>query len=286
MDACTIAALDAIAAFAAPNPNCSSQGSWIFRVWWLNELPRRADHPAYFGLANVTQTNPFGRRQQQRSHRRGRKSMPHIWCIPPKWKEAGGGKHYVQTKTKSSEWRLWSYLRRFTCNCHRQVLAGIPFLRFWAHLRAGRAQAAGLVPAAAVASVHGVGRVLARDGEAEHCPASATPEMPSVTPQTDRQRARDHLKVDRWRGRNQQWSYRASSPELGTDHACRPCDLRDRANRWYSIDEREDSSTGLCISGLLMRHPYTQSQQTCNHRATSREPAQDQHLQLRPASCG
>ncbi len=43
---------------------------------WLNELPRRADHPAYFGLANVTQTNPFGRRQQQPSHRCARKSMP------------------------------------------------------------------------------------------------------------------------------------------------------------------------------------------------------------------
>jgi len=54
---------DAITAFAVPNPSCSSQGSRFFRVWWLDELPRRVDHPAYFGLVNVTWTNPFSRRQ-------------------------------------------------------------------------------------------------------------------------------------------------------------------------------------------------------------------------------
>jgi hypothetical protein len=65
VDTCTIAALDAITAFAVPNPNGPSQSSWIFRVWWLDELPRQAGHPAYFRLANITQTNPFGRRQEQ-----------------------------------------------------------------------------------------------------------------------------------------------------------------------------------------------------------------------------
>jgi hypothetical protein len=60
----TVAALDVIAAFAVPTPDCSSQGSWFFRVWWLDELPLRAGHPAYFGLANVLlDTNPFDRRQ-------------------------------------------------------------------------------------------------------------------------------------------------------------------------------------------------------------------------------
>jgi hypothetical protein len=52
-----------IAAFAVPNPGCSSQGSRFFRVWWLDELPRRACHPAYFGSVNVTWTGLFGRRQ-------------------------------------------------------------------------------------------------------------------------------------------------------------------------------------------------------------------------------
>jgi hypothetical protein len=31
-------------------------------VWWLDELPRQAGHPAYFRLANVTWANLFSRR--------------------------------------------------------------------------------------------------------------------------------------------------------------------------------------------------------------------------------
>ena len=53
MDAYTVAAPDAIAAFAVPNPGSSSRGSRFFRVWWLSELPRQADHPAYFGSVSV-----------------------------------------------------------------------------------------------------------------------------------------------------------------------------------------------------------------------------------------
>ena len=54
VDTCTVAAPDAITDFAVPNPNFPSQGSRFFRVWWLRELPRKADHPAYFGSVNVT----------------------------------------------------------------------------------------------------------------------------------------------------------------------------------------------------------------------------------------
>ena len=54
MDAYSVAAPDAIAAFAVPNPGSSSRGSRFFRVWWLSELPRQADHPAYFGSVSVT----------------------------------------------------------------------------------------------------------------------------------------------------------------------------------------------------------------------------------------
>ena len=61
--ACTVAAPDAITAFTVPNPGCSSRGSRFFRVWWLGELPRQANHLAYFGLVNLTWTNPFNRRQ-------------------------------------------------------------------------------------------------------------------------------------------------------------------------------------------------------------------------------
>ena len=63
VEACTVAAPDAITAFTVPNSSCSSRGSRFFRVWWPSELPRQADHPVYFGSVNVTWTNPFNRRQ-------------------------------------------------------------------------------------------------------------------------------------------------------------------------------------------------------------------------------
>jgi hypothetical protein len=53
VDACTVAALDAIAAFAVPNPNYSSQSSRFFRVWALTKSPCRADHSAYFEPARL-----------------------------------------------------------------------------------------------------------------------------------------------------------------------------------------------------------------------------------------
>ena len=59
MEACTITALDVIAAFAVSNPNCPSQSRRFFRVWLLTGSPRRADHPAYFGLAKFYLSQPF-----------------------------------------------------------------------------------------------------------------------------------------------------------------------------------------------------------------------------------
>jgi hypothetical protein len=53
VDACTVTALDAITAFAVPNPNYPSQSRRFFQVWLLFGLPRRADHSAYFRLAKV-----------------------------------------------------------------------------------------------------------------------------------------------------------------------------------------------------------------------------------------
>jgi hypothetical protein len=52
-DACTVAALDAITAFAVPDPNCPSQSRRFFQVWQSTGSPRLPDHPAYFGLAKV-----------------------------------------------------------------------------------------------------------------------------------------------------------------------------------------------------------------------------------------
>jgi hypothetical protein len=53
VETCTVTALDAITAFAVPNPNYSSQSGRFFQVWLPVGLPHRADHSAYFGLAKV-----------------------------------------------------------------------------------------------------------------------------------------------------------------------------------------------------------------------------------------
>lgn len=51
VEACTVTALDAITAFAVQTPTPPRRVSRFFRVWLLDESPRRTDHPAYFGLA-------------------------------------------------------------------------------------------------------------------------------------------------------------------------------------------------------------------------------------------
>ena len=57
VDTCTVAVLDAITAFAVPNPGVSSQSRRFFRVWPSSELPRPTNHPAYFGLAAIFEAN-------------------------------------------------------------------------------------------------------------------------------------------------------------------------------------------------------------------------------------
>src|SRR5579864_2137809 len=63
VDACTVAALDAITAFAVPNPNCPSQSRRFFQVQSPCRSPRPADHSVYFGLAQYYCANPFDRRR-------------------------------------------------------------------------------------------------------------------------------------------------------------------------------------------------------------------------------
>jgi hypothetical protein len=52
------------AIIASQTPTASRQVSRFFRVWWLHESLRRANHPAYFGLANIICANPFGHRPE------------------------------------------------------------------------------------------------------------------------------------------------------------------------------------------------------------------------------
>ena len=47
VETCTVTALDAITAFAVPNPNCSSQSRRFFQVWLLPGVapPERITQP-------------------------------------------------------------------------------------------------------------------------------------------------------------------------------------------------------------------------------------------------
>ena len=51
--------LDAITAFAVPDPNYPSQSSRFFQVRLPNRSPCRANHPVYFGPAKVYFSQPF-----------------------------------------------------------------------------------------------------------------------------------------------------------------------------------------------------------------------------------
>ncbi len=62
MDTFTVAALDVITAFAVPNVSGFSQSRRVFAVWLPSELPHRAGHSVYFGLAPGYVANPFDRR--------------------------------------------------------------------------------------------------------------------------------------------------------------------------------------------------------------------------------
>jgi len=59
VETCTVTALDAITAFAVPNPNCPSQSRRFFQVWLPFGSPRRADHSAYFELAKFYLSQSF-----------------------------------------------------------------------------------------------------------------------------------------------------------------------------------------------------------------------------------
>ena len=60
MDACTVTALDAITAFAVPNPNCSSQIQSVFSGLAVRPgCPGRTNHSVYFGLATIYFRQPF-----------------------------------------------------------------------------------------------------------------------------------------------------------------------------------------------------------------------------------
>jgi hypothetical protein len=64
VDARTIAALDAITAFAVPNPNCSSQNQSVFSGLVARQVALVSRSLSLLRSGKVYFANPFGRRRQ------------------------------------------------------------------------------------------------------------------------------------------------------------------------------------------------------------------------------
>ena len=63
VDACTIAALDAITAFAVPNPNCSSQNQSVFSGLVARQVALPSRSLSLLRSGKVYFANPFSRRR-------------------------------------------------------------------------------------------------------------------------------------------------------------------------------------------------------------------------------
>jgi hypothetical protein len=64
VDACTVAALDAITAFAVPNPNCSSQNQSVFSGLVARQVALLSRSLSLLRSGKVYFANPFSRRRQ------------------------------------------------------------------------------------------------------------------------------------------------------------------------------------------------------------------------------
>ena len=65
VDACTVAALDAITAFAVPNPNCSSQNQSVFSGLVARQVALLSRSLSLLRIGKVYFANPFSRRRRQ-----------------------------------------------------------------------------------------------------------------------------------------------------------------------------------------------------------------------------
>jgi len=64
VDACTVAALDAITAFAVPNPNCSSQSQPVFSGLVALQVTPQSGSLSLLRTGKVYFANPFSRRRE------------------------------------------------------------------------------------------------------------------------------------------------------------------------------------------------------------------------------
>jgi len=65
VDACTVAALDAITAFAVPNPNCSSQNQSVFSGLVARQVALLSRSLSLLRIGKIYFANPFSRRRMQ-----------------------------------------------------------------------------------------------------------------------------------------------------------------------------------------------------------------------------
>jgi hypothetical protein len=64
VDTCTVAALDAITAFAVPNPNCSSQKQSVFSGLVALQVTLRSGSLSLLQTGKFDFANPFSRRRE------------------------------------------------------------------------------------------------------------------------------------------------------------------------------------------------------------------------------
>ena len=65
VDACTVAALDAITAFAVPNPNCSSQNQSVFSGLVARQVALLSRSLSLLRIGKIYFANPFSRRRMK-----------------------------------------------------------------------------------------------------------------------------------------------------------------------------------------------------------------------------
>src|SRR5947199_6848927 len=63
VDACTVTALDAITAFAVPNPGCTSQCPPVFSGLATLRITPSGRSPSLLRFSNLIEAQPFGRRR-------------------------------------------------------------------------------------------------------------------------------------------------------------------------------------------------------------------------------
>jgi hypothetical protein len=124
VNTCTVAALDAIAAFASQTPAPPRRVSRFFRVWLPYRSPCRADHSAYFGLASFISPILSAVDADQSKHSRER-----CQCEIP-----SGNEISVNANVENEvPFRLLRSLRRFPLRPARTLRGRDPFPCFCRH---------------------------------------------------------------------------------------------------------------------------------------------------------